>query len=308
MMGKTKEDGGGHMKKLKLTWRKAALLLCTVVFLVSGTLLLRDLIQSSRERAANEELAAMVRAARGGDEGDTGPSGQGTGLLAGGTAQPVFPKYAASGLLYRYDALYNMNSDMAGWLYIEGTQVDYPVMFTPDDPEYYIHRGFDKKYAASGCLFIGADSAPDGSNVLIYGHHMKNGSMFADIMHYADAEFARAHPIIHFDTLTEEGSYEVLAAFYTKAYAAKFQYYRYTDLTEEDVFNSYVSQVRRSAAYDSGIDAAFGDQLLTLSTCSYHTDYGRFVVVARRIPSEDTGPAPEAAAGPSGEAASPGAK
>ena len=197
------------MKNIKLNWRRIALFFCIAVFLVSGALLLRDLIQASQEQAANEALAAMVRAARGGDSGPSGPSGSGTGLQDG-TSQPVFPKYAASGLLYRYDALYNMNNDMAGWLYIEDTQIDYPVMFTPDDPEYYIHRGFDRKYAASGCLFIGAGSAPDGSNVLIYGHHMKNGSMLAGIMQYADAAFAQAHPVIHFDTLTEEGSYEVV--------------------------------------------------------------------------------------------------
>ena len=273
------------MKNIKLNWRRIALFFCIAVFLVSGALLLRDLIQASQERAANEALAAMVRAARGGDSGPSGPSGSGTGLQDG-TSQPVFPKYAASGLLYRYDALYNMNNDMAGWLCIEDTQIDYPVMFTPDDPEYYIHRGFDRKYAASGCLFIGAGSAPDGSNVLIYGHHMKNGSMLAGIMQYADAAFAQAHPVIHFDTLTEEGSYEVVAAFYTKAYTSKFQYQTYTDLTEEETFNSYISQVRRAAAYDAGTEVSFGDQLLTLSTCSYHTDYGRFVVVARRIPEE----------------------
>ena len=269
------------MKKGKLTWRTAAFLLCIGVFLVSGTLLIRDLVRSSRERAANEELAVVVRSARYSAAEET-PSGGG-GLQAG-PAQPVLPKYAASGLLYQYAALYNLNSDMAGWIYIEDTQVDYPVMFTPGDPEYYIHRGFDKKWAASGCLFIGANSAPDGSNVLIYGHHMKDGSMFASIMKYADPAFAEAHPVIRYDTLTEEGSYEVVAAFYTKAYTSKFQYQTYTDLTEEETFDSYLRQVRRSAAYDSGIEVGFGDQILTLSTCSYHADYGRFVVVARRVP------------------------
>lgn len=275
------------MKKIKSNWRKLALYLCAGIFLVSGSLLIRDIVRSSRERAANEELAQMVRAARGGSP-ESGPQGEGTGLLDG-VAQPVFPKYAASGLLYQYDALYNMNNDMAGWIYVEDTKIDYPVMFTPDDPEYYIHRGFDKKYASSGCLFIGANSAPDGSNVLIYGHHMKDGSMFAGIMDYANAEFAQAHPVIHFDTLTEENSYEVVAAFYTKAYSSKFQYHKYTDLTQEETFNSYIGQVRRSAAYDSGVEVGFGDQILTLSTCSYHTDYGRFVVVARRVPEETGG-------------------
>ncbi|MDE7011445.1 MAG: class B sortase [Oscillospiraceae bacterium] len=275
------------MKK-KLNWRTAALAACVLVFLVSGSLLVRDLIRSSRERAANEQLAAMVRAARGG-EAEPAPSGTGTGIQSG-LESVVLPKYAASGLLYQYDALYSMNSDMAGWIYIEDTRIDYPVMFTPDDPEYYIHRGFDKKYASSGCLFIGANSTPDGSNVLIYGHHMKDGSMFAGIMQYADPEFAKAHPVIRYDTLTEENSYEVVAAFYTKAYASKFQYHRYTDLTEEASFNSYIRQVRRLAAYDSGAEVSFGDQLLTLSTCSYHTDYGRFVVVARRIAGEEPPP------------------
>ena len=111
--------------------------------------------------------------------------------------------------------------------------------------------------------------------------------MFAALLDYADAAFWEEHPTIRFNTLEEEGTYEVLAAFYvdvavTDAGVA-FPYYAYTDLRDEAVFTEYLSQVESAALYDTGVTAVPGDQLLTLSTCSYHSSEERFVVVARRV-------------------------
>lgn len=124
-------------------------------------------------------------------------------------------------------------------------------------------------------------------NYLIYGHHMKNGTMFAPIVNYACEEYWQEHPLIYFDTLYEIGTYEVIAAFYSTAFTSSetegFRYYRYTDLTNPDVFAEYMEQVRSVAVYDTGLDASYGDQLLTLSTCEYSAKDNRFVVVARKI-------------------------
>lgn len=187
-----------------------------------------------------------------------------------------------NGVLLRYESLWEQNHDMVGWLSIEGTVIDYPVMYTPEDPEYYLHRAFDGSDAKSGCLFIGENSGPDASSIIIYGHHMKDNSMFGSLVDYGDAAYREEHPVIRFDTLYELREYKVVAAFYYDLNNDDFPYYQYTDLTNETLIGEYLDGLARYNIYGGDIDAASGDQLLTLSTCSYHTDNGRFVVVARR--------------------------
>lgn len=268
-------------------WRLWALFACGAVFLASGALLVRDLAQSAEEDSANQLLVEEVREVRAAAErrhASAPPSGQCSQPEA--PVQPELPRYAENGHLIQYDALWKQNNDLAGWMYIEGTKLDYPVMYTPEDPEYYLHRGFYRDYASSGCLFIGSGSTPEGSHVIVYGHHMKNGTMFGSLGRYKKASYFRDHPVIRFDTLTEEGAYEILGVFYSRVYTdadeGVFRYYQYTDLTAEEAFDAYVRQVKAASLYDTGVEAVYGDKLLTLSTCSYHTENGRFVVVARQ--------------------------
>ncbi|MDE5865715.1 MAG: class B sortase [Lachnospiraceae bacterium] len=183
-----------------------------------------------------------------------------------------------------YEALWEQNHDFAGWLYIDDTRIDYPVMHTPDDPEYYLHRAFDRSDANSGSLFIDGSYSADGNSLLIHGHHMKDKSMFGSLTDYKSYDFAATHSVIHFDTLTEERNYEVLAAFYwDPSYSPEtepFRYYEYSDLSSQEIFDEYISQIRACAIYDTGVSVSYGDHILTLSTCNYHANNGRFVVVA----------------------------
>lgn len=231
-----------------------AFFLCTAVFLFSGAMLLQDLRRSSQEHQANQLLAEQVSS-------------------AGCTA------------------LWEQNNDMAGWLSIAGTPLNYPVMFTPNEPEYYLRRGFDGQEALSGSLFIGEGCTPDGNHVIIYGHHMKDGSMFGSLPSYANMSYWQQHPVITFNTLKEPGEYEILAAFYSRIYAPEesgvFCYYQFTDLSDPEQFSNYIQQAKDSALYDTGVEAMYGQRILTLSTCSYHTEDGRFVVVARQKAAEE---------------------
>ena len=318
---------------MKKKLRYIAFVFFIVLFLVSGFMLVRDLVTSKKEKDANEKLAEQVRAAReqrqasanasftptpipaeeDGAEGAKVPedtkvteaalateTASATGAASatltptptpGPTPTPL-PKYAESGNLYIYDLLWQQNHDLAGWLFAESIGVDYPVMYTPNDLEYYIHRGFDKAYAKSGCLFIGSGWSPDYVYSIIDGHHLINGTMFGKLDSYASKAYAKEHPVIYFDTLKEEGNYEVVAAFYTKVYNQQdkgvFRYYQYTDLPDQETFDEYFAQVRKIAIYDTGVDVQYGDKVLVLSTCSYHTDNGRFVVVARCRPEEES--------------------
>lgn len=195
-----------------------------------------------------------------------------------------------TGMWGKYQALYQKNPDLAGWISIEGTKVDYPVMFTPDEPEYYLYRSFDKEASVSGVPFIGEGSSAGSANVMIYGHNMKNGTMFAALLEYADKSFWKTHPVVRFDQLYQENTYEVMGAFYSKAYQPEeegvFRFYEYVDLSTPERFDEYCSRVKEASLYDTGTEAEYGDQLLTLSTCSYHTKDGRFVVVARKTDRE----------------------
>ena len=200
-------------------------------------------------------------------------------------------------ILDQYDILYSMYPDLVGWIKVDGTPIDYPVMQTQDDPEFYLHRGFDKEYAASGVPFMDAvsDIFVPTSNFLIYGHNMKNGTMFHDLLEYEDKAFYEQHPTFKFDTIYKggQGTYQVIAAGYTQIYpqdSKKFKYYQYAGMTTETEFYEYLRGVREISSYDTGVSAEYGDQLITLSTCAYHVEDGRFIVVAKRTDAKQRVP------------------
>lgn len=182
----------------------------------------------------------------------------------------------------KYGALYEQNTDFVGWIKIEGTNIDYPVMQTPNDPDYYLKHSFEKTDSSFGVPYVDAECVLGGSNnIIIYGHHMKNGTMFSDLSLYSDAEFCAAHPLIEFDTLSGFGTYEVVAAFKYDANHEEFRYNEYTHM-REDQFLEFMSQVHARQCYDTGVEVTYGDRLLTLSTCEYSYKNGRFVVIAKK--------------------------
>lgn len=184
--------------------------------------------------------------------------------------------------LAKYNELHKENSDLFGWIKIDDSVIDYPVMFTPNDPEFYLHKSFYKKYTYSGCIFVDANCQDDCNNYLLHGHHMKNGTMFAGLMKYKDKEYWKSHPVIKFDTLDEANEYLIIAAFESKVYKANdevFKYYNYTHIDSEDKFNEYIEGINKLKLYDTEVEVSYGDEFITLSTCAYHTENGRFVVI-----------------------------
>ena len=184
-------------------------------------------------------------------------------------------------------ALHEQNPDIVGWIKIDDTRVDYPVMWTPDDPEFYLRRNFQKEDSVAGTPFLDAASTmPGSSNWLIYGHNMKNGTMFHDTLKYEDKAFYDGHKTIHFDTLEGEGLYEIVAVCYTQIYeenAQVFKYYQYASIVDEASFDAYVQGVKALSIYDTGVTPVWGDQMITLSTCEYSVEDGRFIIVARKV-------------------------
>ena len=183
--------------------------------------------------------------------------------------------------------LYLENTDMVGWIQIEGTNIDYPVMQTPADPNYYLKHDFEKHYTDYGCPFMQADCDVlcPSDNLIIYGHNMKDGSMFADLAKYRSKDFRQAHKTVWFDTELGSYAYEIFAVIHTTVQADDadaFPFYRFVDAASPEEFADYVSACQAQALYDTGISAEYGDKLLTLSTCDNITDNGRLLVIAKQ--------------------------
>lgn len=213
--------------------------------------------------------------------------------------------YAGPEILPEYQDLYEKNQDLIGWLSIEGTNIDYPVMQTMEDETYYLNRGFDKNENRNGCLIMDTDSnvgvgdrehayqngTEPSSNLIIHGHTMKSGDMFGNLNLYADETYGAGYSVICFDSLYEHRRYELIAVFYSQVYYADqdvFKYYKFFQADTQAEFDDWYENIKAMSLYDTGVTAQFGDEFITLSCCSYHLEDGRFVVVGKRIGISDT--------------------
>lgn len=185
----------------------------------------------------------------------------------------------------KYAPVYEQNSDLVGWITIDGTNINYPVMQTKDEPDFYLKRGFDKSYSEYGVPYLQWDcDVTSSDNLVIYGHNMKNGTMFSDLERYADETFYKEHKYIRFDTLSDYRTYEIFAVFRTTAYSDDgFKYYSFVDADDAEDFNNFIEKCKELSLYDTGVTAEYGDKLLTLSTCEYTRTNGRLVVIAKLV-------------------------
>lgn len=193
-----------------------------------------------------------------------------------------------NGMLLCYKEIYEMNPDTVGWIKMEGTEMDYPVMQTPDDPNFYLYRDFEKADSKRGCVYAweSADVTEPSDNITLFGHNMADGSMFACLNAYTSKEAWEENSLIFFDTLTDFHTYKIFAVFRTTATQGKgFSYHKFVDAEDEEDFNEFVETCKELAYYDTGITPVYGDKLICLSTCEYtHPDQnGRLVVAAVRI-------------------------
>lgn len=277
-----------HPKHLSKTERCRSLLLATrllflVLFLVSSGMVAWQLAQAQREQSEFAQLSALLEAAETQEKIHQPPDSASQSDVQA-QEQKMIPQYAQ---------LYERNHDFAGWLNVPHTKIDYPVMLTPAEPEYYLHRGFDQTNSRSGTPFIGADGRLDSDCLIIYGHNMKNGTMFGELQHYQEQAFWEKNQTFTFDTLYERREYEVFAALKTRVLHTNedgFRYYRAAGALTDEAYTELINWLLEHSIYDTGVSPVYGQQILILSTCSYHTDNGRFIVAARRIPVSDPAP------------------
>lgn len=250
---------------------------CAALFLFSGFMLCRQYADEKQSAEAFDKIAALVQE-------ETPPADEPQESETPPPEQSAFEKYAA---------VYEQNSDFVGWISVEGTNIDYPVMQTIDNPNYYLKRSFEKQYSDYGVPYVQENCDLGLSdNCVIYGHHMNNGTMFADLCKYESEDFYQEHKTIRFDTLSGFGEYEIVAVFKTVAYSEQgFKYYHFTRAESAEDFDAYITQCKALSLYDTGVTAEYDDKLITLSTCEYSRKNGRMVVVAKRIaaPSAEVG-------------------
>ena len=192
-------------------------------------------------------------------------------------------------VLEKYKSLYLKNKNLIGWIKIDDTNIDYPVMKSINgNGEFYLDHDYNGNEDHNGTLFMDDKCDPIGpsDNLIIYGHNMKSGQMFGELDNYKSENFYQTHKYVYFDTIYSEGIYEVIFAFQSKVYSEAditFKYYQFIEPNSKEEFDSGIEAMRQLSIYDTGAEVEYSDQLITLSTCDYDESNGRFVVVCKRV-------------------------
>ena len=190
-------------------------------------------------------------------------------------------------LMEEVKELQKENEDVKAWIKINDTNINYPVV-QANDNDYYLYRNYKKENSNYGSIFIDSNSNIENpnSNIIMYGHNMKDGSMFKDLLKYADEEYYNNHKYIEFVTNTSSSTYEIIAVFKSRIFYKNeknvFRYYQCTNLNNEQDYNYYVNNSKELSLYDTGVNAEYGEQIITLITCEYSSENGRMVVVAKK--------------------------
>lgn len=236
----------------------------TILFVVSGTILGVRLYQ---DRKTEQDFAALKELIR--PSSTAGPQQE---------QQSDLPNYQA-----RFSELLQINPDIIGWISIEGTNLNYPVMYKPESKDYYLKHGFDGKDSIYGVPYLDENcrfsQEEQSDNLILYGHNMKTGTIFGCLTEYANPEMYTEHPDICFETLYGDKIYRIFAAFAIDIEKDTFPYNTYIELNPEQ-FETYINELKSRSDVDTDLTPSYGDALLTLSTCEYTHYNGRYVVCA----------------------------
>ncbi len=204
-------------------------------------------------------------------------------MLGNGEVSENYPR----AYLTKFASLWEMNGDIVGWLSIDGTQVNYPVVQS-DDNDYYLHKDFSKADNKYGIPFADCrvDISKPSTNIPIYSHNMKDGQMFGELINYQSLDYYKQHPVINFDSLYEEGKYKIVGMFIASTlpeHAPNFEYHNFIEAETDQELMDFANEVLSRSLIVTGVDIQPGDHLITLSTCTYDFEEARFAIVARRV-------------------------
>lgn len=282
------------MKKKRVLYWTLVVALSLVIVICLG-LIASKLIGDAQDKNDYDDLASIMESAKEAAKNTTPPTeppvtDPPTPTDPNAPTDPTQPTEppapTVSPMLYEYQLLYEINNDLVGWITIDGTSINYPVVQSPYEANFYLRKNFYKEKATCGTIYVreACDVNLPSDNVTLYGHNMRNGTMFADLHKYEDPAFWAANRFVQFNTLTEYHQYEIFAVFITSATLGEgFRYHVFDDAADAADFDRFVAGCKSISLYDTGITPQYGEKLLTLSTCDKSIDNGRLVVVARRV-------------------------
>ena len=280
VVSEQKVDGTRHLPLGSLLQNKF-LILCVVVFIISLLVFVTTMVNEMiDDKALKEQQTKLYEDMQMATENSN--------------------EIVENKMLPEYKALYEQNDEFIGWLKIEDTVINYPVMQCSEDEDFYLSHDFYKNENVNGCLILDNDSkagigtktndyinySKPSTNLIIHGHTMKSGQMFGDLKLYKDKEYGLSHKIICFDSLYEKREYELISVFYSQIFYENddvFKYYKFFQADSHEEFDNWYNNIKEMSLYDTEVTAEYGDEFITLSCCAYHVEDGRFVVVAKRI-------------------------
>lgn len=279
------------MKKFSKVLYIAAFVFFAAVFLFSAAVVVDYVLESKKQDDQYKDLLQQVEDLRN-NATDAQPTDP-TGSSGNEYVDPSNPGFELAPdetqpltILPEYQALYEQNPDLVGWITVPDTKINYPVVQTPDSKDYYLKRNFYGEDSSAGCIYVReqCDVFAPSDNLTIYGHNMKNGTMFYALRKYKKQSFWENHQTFTFDTLYERHTYQIIAVFKTSGtYGKGYPYHQFVDAATEEEFNEFVEDILDMSMYDTGHTAEYGDKLICLSTCEYSISNGRLVVVGKRI-------------------------
>lgn len=270
-----------------LFWVIVTVLVAVIIWCLSQIIykVVTDTMDKKQYSTLEASKAAQTTGARPTDftYSTSRPDSSQPGNITGDFDEPI---PGLEGMIREYQLMYTLNNDMVGWIEIPGTAINYPVVQSPYQTNFYLRRNFYKEKATCGAIYVreACDVNLPSDNITIYGHNMANGTMFGPLHKYKEKSFWEENKLVYFDTLYEYHTYEIFAVFRTTAKIEEgFSYHLFDTAADEATFNEYVSQCKSLSFYDTGITPEYGQKLITLSTCDRAIEEGRLVVVARKI-------------------------
>ncbi len=276
------EEQSNKQNNRSAVLKRIALCVCIIGIVILAGVFVQIKIQTKQQKKITEELKQTIEVQTI-DETIQNPQGE-----PEVTVEPEIPEIARN----PYSQIFQEYEDVVAWIVIPDTKIDLPVVQTMEDETYYLQRDINQEYNINGTLLMDTDSdvIKPSTNLIIHGHNMKSGEMFGDLDLYQEESYAKEHSSIAVFFPNCKREYEVISVFYSQVYNKSdqvFKFYKFFQADTEEEFDSFYKNIKEMSIFDTEMEAEFGDEFLTLSTCSYQVSNGRFVVVAKKIKEEE---------------------
>lgn len=257
-----------HSKKCILYFKLLAIFFFIAVIVV-GAYIVYNLYSSSKNKALYEDIENIM-------------TNEDNNVIV------VTLKNEETENMKKVATLQKENQDVKAWLQIDDTIINYPILQGTNN-DYYLNHNYKNNYSMYGSIFAKSECSFTNSfsNIIIYGHNMKDGQMFNELLKYKNKDFYNEHKTFTIATEQEENEYKIVSVFKSRVFYQDeenvFRFYNYTKFNNAKEYNTFIENCKKIQLYDTETSAEYGEQLVTLITCEYSQENGRFVVVAKKV-------------------------